>query len=507
MANNQVDQLIVANGIDMSEGLIRGEGGADLYTSGDIGSSIRILGGFDYSPDPSTQRNVIAVSSGDVLMDSGGGTFPTILDVNRNTTARVWFSQAGIEASGRPVKLFAANGSDAVLVTSGDNTSTGDLGTPPADWSGTNQPLALVPHNGRMIGFGNLNDPHRIYISDPSNHEVFTSANSVNISVFPGEGNRIVAGMSFKGRFFIFKEPAGIYWLDDSDTTISNWFIKKLNDRIGTISQHTVTLIDDDILFMTGEGGIHLLSAVNALGDVQDSDILVPDEMNQWVRDNVCFVCIEKSSLIYYPNRKQAIAYVPLGTATEPTGKIIIDFNQNIPRIYTSERDTAVSAWLYRDQNGIPMPMIGDGEGQVWSLDQEARSKEGSGYTREFQTAHTDFSYIDQSLENKRKNFDFLELTFQQVGGWNTPVEIYLDGILTETLSFPMSLGQSELGSFVLGTDALIGLSTAPPTVRRRRMRGSGKWLSIRPISTSDSQEFQLSEAHAYFRPADERKP
>jgi len=61
------------------------------------------------------------------------------------------------------------------------------------------------------------------------------------------------------------------------------------------------------------------------------------------------------------------------------------------------------------------------------------------------------------------------------------------------------------LGSFVLGTDVLLGLSGSPPSIRRARIRGSGQFFGIKPISTGDSQEFLLSEARVYFTVADER--
>ncbi len=501
--------FILTDSIDLSEGLIRGEGGATKFATLDVSTSRDILGGIDYAPDTTKQRAVIAISSGDVLYDSGNdGSFSTVLGVNRDNSARVWFSEGGLESSGRTKKLFLANGVDAVMVTTGDAAATGDLGTAPADWTGTNQPLALVAHNGRMIGFGNANDPYRIYISDPDNHEVFTGGNTVNISVYPGKGGRNVAGLSFKGRFFIFRKPAGIYWLDDTDSNITNWKVNELNDRIGTISQHTVTLIDDDVIFMTAEGGVHLLSAVNALGDVEDSDLAVPDEMNQWIRDNLNFAHIDKSSVIYYPNRKQAMIFIPIGSSTVPNAKMVIDFNTQVPRWHTAERDVAQSAWLYKDTNNIPTPMIGDDDGKVWRLDRESRSKDGVGYTQQFQLSHNNFAHVDPSLANKNKNWDFFELIFQQVGSFNLTVEHFLDGIKTQDSTFSMSASVgAELGSFVLGTDSLGSTNLTPPIVRRQRLYGSSKFYSPRFTITADANEFQLSGARVYFRPADERVP
>ena len=503
------EHMVTTKNIDMSEGIIRKEGGVSNFTSADahtgtsLGVSIDILGGVDYEVDSSTQRNVVAVSSGDVLLDSGTGKFATLLAAGRNDTNRTFLTQGGNESQGRAKKLFVCNAINTVMVVSGDATSTGDISGPAADWTGTTQPVKLVPHRGRMWGW--LND--RIYYSDADNHELFLTSLGTggSFSAWPGTGGGIRDAISFKGRLFFFKDNF-IGWIDDSSTTLSEWFVDKLTDSIGIAGTDCVDLIDDDVVFLSPEGGVHLLSAVQKFGDMENSDLAIPDEMNQYMRANINFGQISASTVKYYSARKQIHLAVPTGSSSVPNQRIIIDMNGKIPRWHVSDRDTMKSMWMFRDSSGVERPMIGDTEGHVLSLDQEGRTHELTGaYEASFQTSHTDFSFLDPGLANKRKNFDFLELKFEQIGAWFVPVEIYIDGTKTQTINFKMSSGVSELGSFVLGTDRLLGILNSPPSVRRVRIKGSGQFFGIKPISTGDSEEFLLSEARVYFTVSDER--
>jgi len=487
----------------MSEGIVRKEGGASLYTTQDVGNSIDVLGGVDYAVNTTTQRLAAAFSSGDVKMDSGTGSFPTLLAVGRDGSARTFFTEGGNESQGRSKKLFVCNGVNAVMVVTGDATATGDISLAAADWTGSTQPNKLVPHRSRLWGW--LSD--RIYYSDAENHEIFhaTTGDAGSISVWPGTGGEMRDAISYKGRLFLFKRKF-IGWIDDSSTTKTNWIVEKLTDAIGIAGTDCVDLIDDDVVFLTPEGGIHIISAVDTFGDVKNSDLSVPDEMSQWIRDNVNFTQISNSTLKYYQARKQIHICVPTGSNTVPDTRIVIDMNGTVPRFHISTRDTIKSMWMYRDSSGVKRPVIGDNDGHIYRLDNSARTHGLSGaYQSSFQTSHTDFSYVDPALANKRKNFDFLEMKYEQIGSWFVPVDVYIDGRNTQTVSFKMSFGLSELGSFVLGTDELVGISNSPPSIRRVRIKGSGQFFGIKPISTGDSEEFLLSEARVYFTVADER--
>jgi len=152
------------------------------------------------------------------------------------------------------------NGYNVVQVLSGTGVTTSDISAPPADWTGTSQPIAGVVHNGRLWGWGNLNDPHRIYGSLTSDHEDFTT-DSLTMSVFPGVGQKLVAGVTTQGRLFLWKFPRGLFWLDDADITVSNWLLRQKSIALGAAdSPYAVLPIDDDVLWLSAEGRFHVLS-------------------------------------------------------------------------------------------------------------------------------------------------------------------------------------------------------------------------------------------------------
>ncbi len=180
-----------------------------------------------------------------------------------------------------------------------------------------------------------------------------------------------------------------------------------------------------------------------------------------------------------------------------------MDFNlPGIARFRWSTRDTTEAIWLRRDGDGVPRPMIGDGVGVVYKLDQETFRKGADGYTSTFQTPHLDFSWLEPELATKRKNGQFLELICDPTGNWSFYVDIYWDNVLTQTINFTVSPTAAVLGTFVLGTDVLGARSYVSV---RRRVIGSGKRVSFVFRSPNLDSDFNVAQAYFSFGVADER--
>jgi len=136
-----------------------------------------------------------------------------------------------------------------------------------------------------MWGFGNANDPHRIYYSTPGDHEDFTGTGSGSILVYPGEGLRLAAGISFAGRLFLWKYPHGIYWIDDSSTTLAEWKAKRLSRAIGMAGPLGLAMTDSDVVFMSSDGYPQILTAVQEFGDAKSAAIM-PEKIGKFIREN-----------------------------------------------------------------------------------------------------------------------------------------------------------------------------------------------------------------------------
>jgi len=447
---------------------------------------------------------IVATSAGTLLRDTGDGSFGTTLDTGLNTSAVGIFTDGGQEAAAENRKLFFCNGKNVVQVLSGDGTTTTNLTTPPADWSGANQPSFTLIHEGRLWGGGNANDPHRLYYSRTTDHEDFTGTGSGTLSIFPGEGENLVGAISFKGVIVCWKAPQGVYVIDTIATSVADWKISRLSAAIGGVSTRGAVMIDNDLLFLDDDGNVHLLSSVTEFGNLGTRNLSQIAEMNPFIRDHVNLAQLNRCQAVFYPAKREAhFAVAGLG-ATTNTRRLVVDFNlQTRPRFRWSDRDTAESMWLRKDSDGIPRLTIGDAGGFVWHLDQDARSKDGGAYNAEFETGQIDFSHLDPQLAAKRKLGDFLELVFEPVGNYEVDVTIKWDGDAVHHVSYQMQetgslLGTGVLGSFLLGREGVFSI--------KKRITGSGKRFSCVVKNNRALENFSVARAFLYFRVGSERE-
>jgi len=496
-------QLLQALNVTYESNTIGKEGGSAKYNSTAITGAPSIIGGCDWWPSDGVQRMVVLGSDGTIYKDSGSGTFPVELKLGMTITDVVpVFVEGGKEAAAGNRKLFIFTGVNAVQVLSADGITTSNLATPPADWTGATQPIAGCIHENRLWGFGNLSDPHRAYASSTTNHEDFSGA--LTLSVYPGEGERIIAGLSYKGALILWKKPRGIYMVDTSDSDTTKWRVIRLSDTIGIASPQAFAIVDDDILYMDTNANFQFLSATANFGDLASRNLSTAAHMNVFFRENINYARIFNVRAIYYPTKREAhFAIAGIGQTTN-THRVVVDFNRSdIARFRWSDKDTCESLWLRKDTDLIPRPVSGDDAGFVWQLDQETRSKDGAGYNCTFQTPPTDFSYLDPKLATKRKLGDFLELIAEPKGSWNINVEIQWDGDTRQTITFDQGAAHSALGvdtilgSWILGGGELL--------VRRKRITGSGQRFSMVVRNSGAGEDFSIAKFLLYFRVGDER--
>jgi len=614
-------QLIQANNIEYSEGLMRKEGGSSLHNASAITGTPTILSGYDWNPTAAIQRAIIYTSGGKLIKDADDAfVTQTELKTGLDTSAMGVFVAGGLEASGNTRKLFFFNGVDAPQVLSADGSTTADLGatgvtapgavtvalagagagnldtsvvytwkvtyvnangeteagtvsanisptggdgqvaltaipvsshttvtsrkiyrteggdstykllttltdnttttytdniadgslgatapstnsagTQPSDWSGTNQPSFGVNHEGRMWTAGNANDPHRLYYSETDDHEDMTSS----IPVYAGEGEKLIAGISFKGFLIVWKFPLGVYAVDTTDVTASNWKVVRLNNSTGCASPLALTVVDNDVLFLDNSGNFQLLSAVQEFGDVSARNLSKEAEMDTWVRDNINLSRLNKCQAVWYPKRREARFALTKATSSVNDVQVIVDFNRpNVERFRLSDQNECTSIWIRKESDSTFLPYVGDTAGFIRSLDRAERIKDTStGYEGKFQTSHDDFSWFDKSLAVKRKRGQFLELVYEPIGSFDLSVDIHWDGVYEDTYAFSMTTSRA-LGNFVLGRDALGGSHVVN---RRKRITGSGKRFSMIGKNSNSDEDFKISKFLLYLMPSDER--
>jgi hypothetical protein len=501
----QPDKLIIARNLSYEGRTLRKEGGAAKYNSTVISGAPTVLGGWDWWPTDGVQRMIVALSDGTLKKDSGSGAFGVTLVSGLTMTDVVpVFVEGGKEAAAGNRKLFTFTGKNAVQVLSADGATTTALATPPADWAAANQPSFGFSHEGRLWGGGNLNDPHRLYASLTTNHEDFTTT-PLSLSIYPGEGERLVGAISFKGLIVAWKFPVGIYIVDTTDPTVANWKIKRLTGTVGGVSPLGACVTDNDIVFVDATANFHLLSAVQEFGDAGNSNISKALDVYSFIQDNFNLARLRFIRSVYYAAKRELHFAVAGAGATVNTVRFVLDFNRSdMMRFRYSDRDTCESLWLRKDSTTlVPRLTSGDNAGFVWNMDQAVKSKGGVAYSGAFQTPHLDFAWVDPRFATVRKIGQFLEIVVEPTGNWNLIVSVFWDGTLVQTVTFNMGVSGAVLGTFVLGTDKLAGSQILN---RKKRIVGSGRRLSLAASNAGIGEDFSVGQFILHGLIGDERE-
>lgn len=488
--------LVLASNLNFSEGnLVEKEGGSTKVNTTALDSGAKIISGHDWWPTGTTQRRVVALGTGKLLKDDMTGAFGTTLKTGLGTDKLTQFVDGGGEAAGAASHLFIPNGFDVVQVLDDDGATTHNLTTPPADWTGNNQPSFMFIFRGVLIGGGNANFPNQLYASTGGNHEDFVAAGSFVLSVYPRAGVRIVAGLTAFGRAFLWKFPRGIFWVDDSAAAVSGWFVKEASAQYGAApTPHAVAQIDEAVVaFLSNTGNVVLMQeSSGSLTGVAFTDLTKVLNLRQIVRDNFNLAHLSRAQVRWYDERKQLHVTFAAQGSTALNRRLVIDFNEEHTRVEITEKDIAEALWLERDANQIPRPIGGDNAGFVRKLDQVVRTIDGMSYPFSLQTAPTDFSDINPRYSNY-KLFRALHLEYVPSGNFNVAVEVLIDGKQYGPVLFTMDTAGSTLPfplPGVLGGEDL-----------RRKTRdicGEGYYLSLRMTETGPNNP-RLARAWAEF--------
>jgi len=477
-----------------------------------------VVAGIQFSPVQGTYTDYVMVEGGHIIRNiNAGGSFFSIGTLNGVNNFPPKFVPAGGEDVGQARKLFLFSSHNQVQVMIGDAFTFAAISTPPADWSGGgNFPTFGVIHQGRLFGGGNASDPHRLYYSSTTNHQVFTGAGTGTFPIYPGEGDRLVGALSFRGAIILWKYPQGIYVINTQDPDPAGWIVQKLTGAVGSLNAHCQLQIENDVLYAERLGQAHLLTATNEFGDVNTSNLSEIATMAPFMRDELSLENMEKSFGLWYPKKRQAWFFFPEVGDTHPSIRIMTVFQgqqqaattgQALPPRFTMSRrdDNLRCGWMRINSvpPRLPEPCVGTGLGFIYLLDREnIRSKDGLGYDFAFSTPSTDFSWFDQGLATRNKNGAFLEIVHETRGDWDLMVDIFWDEQYSQTIAFNMGGIGGTLGSFTLDTDFL---GTVASKSHRERMEGSGRRWRMAALNNGIDQDISLAEFHVSFTPGDER--
>ena len=418
-----------------------------VYTGGDtarmqLGSVVGTVTA-DSATDTFTMT-AHGLANGDrVFFSNSGGALPTGLFENSlpyyviNTAANMF--QIATTGSGSAVNF----------TTNGTGTHTVHRSTMPLDWSnGANSVRWGFMHRGRMYAGGGDQLPYTVYASVLDNHSDYLNSGTLLFQIYPGEEDLCVGGISWRNKAYIFKFPYGIYVLDDASTDTAQWGWRRISKYVGAISQASIVEADDEVYFVSPDGYIHALSAVQESGDVRSSAVKGL-EIGPYLRENTDFSRMPTATWsgfraypvpqgVYSPvKRKLYFSFPKPGAVSSqgyPINKTVIglDLHRSDPstgirdaQVFVSTRDECESFCIYRDPTtGGPVLLAGATNGFIYKLEQETWTKDGAGYMGSFETKEF-YPYGNTRRANMRE----LQVVFAP-GSTNNAIRInvYQDG-------------------------------------------------------------------------------
>ncbi len=427
-----------------------------VYTGGGstalpLGSEVGVVTA-DSSTDTFTRTAHGLTNNTLVFFSNSGGALPVGLDLGGPNKFSYWVVNA--TANTFQVSTFQ-DGPGINFTTNGTGVHTVHRSTMPNDWeNNAGQVRWGFLHRGRMFTGGSDNFPYSLYVSALQNNNDFLGAGALLQQVYPGEADMCIGGISWRNKAYVFKFPYGIYVLDDADTDTARWGWRRISKYVGAISQASIVEADDDVYFISADGYIHALSAIQESGDVRSSAVKGL-EIGPYIRNSTDFSKLSATPLgsffgypvpqgVYYPTKRKLIFSFSsdpnvMSAQGKPINKVLIglDLHRSDPSAgirdaqpFVCTRDEYESLCVYRDPTtGDPVLLAGDSNGFIYKLDQPFYSKDGAGYSASFATKEF-YPYGNAGNANLRE----LEVMFAPGSSNNrVTISVYQDGALSTT--------------------------------------------------------------------------
>lgn len=486
------EDLVSMDALTFEHDTFQKEGGATKFNTTVITNAPKVVFLWDFMTGAFVQELVAATSDGKYVTLNSGGIDKTLVS---GLSADKFVSGAeGVNAAGTKT-LFLMNGFEQMKKYTGGATAV-DIAAPAADWA-TVKPTWAFLHNNRMYAGGRS---HNAYASKLGDHETYpTGSGGLFFNIYPGEGEYLVGGVSWRGRAYFFKYPKGIYYLDDSSFDTANWQMKRLSFFVGACGPGGIIQAADEVVFVSPEFYFHALSAVQEFGDAKASAIL-PNELGTYLRENINTARLERVQSCFYAfKRKILFGFSGLGSSVNNLIVGLDGHKLDTLQGFRTARDECEALCVRRDPDTkVAKPLAGGSTGFVHKLDQEARNKDGAGYTSGFLTRNMELFEGGQRNANLKE----LEIEFVPGGTWNLSIDVYLDGSFSETLTFLLQGVGGVLGSFLLDTDVL---GVAAVQNSRARLHGSARRVQYQGYNNSANETYSIAGMTTKLTPGNER--
>lgn len=464
------------------------EGGATPFNTAPLSTGIQSI--WDFFSADFVQELVVALADNRLVTLSSSGIVKTLATLPGGGLFN-WFVEGFVDTTTKA--LFHFDGLNAPRFYTG-GASFDEISSPAADWHDTFQPHMAFLHRRRLVAMGGSNQ-HMLYLSSPRSHDKFNAndGDTVILQCYPGEGQRLVGGISFREKAYVAKYPRGIWFINDQSYNIQEWEILPVTNAIGLAGPGCWTALEDDVVILGADGYFYTLSSVRTFKQ-EEVPPLFGVEISDFLRKQINLSRLDLVRSTYYARKKQAIFCLPGTGSGTVNRKLIIDLN--LPgkmRLFWSTRDECTALTTWRNAN-LQEPLIGDSTGTVWRLDQTTKDKAGQGYLSQFE--YGSFPILEKAIQSA--NLVDLQVVFAPAGNWDVVYEIHRDGKLSQTLYVSQQTTGGAIGSFSLDEDVLAGQVIQNA---KRRLEGDCKYVKILGRNDQPGQDFSVMDHIIRYKP------
>lgn len=436
--------------IDMHNGLREKRGGSTKDNSVAITAGPKCLGIGQYVPSSGTADILSGHSDGKLWKNQ-----TTALKTGMSQTNRYNFVQAGDI-------VVACDGATTPQVYTG-GSSTADITTSAADWTGSNQPSFMVLHSRgasrRLVAFGAGGNLNSWYMSPSGSYQDFSSGSVLKFTGDFGDSFGATAAIDFNAEMLIFGKQRTLI-LNDNDTSTANWGWQRAPWSGGAAHQKLVVKADNDVYAMMEDGDIYSIRTVAQINDYKKASVTRPAFIHRYIENFVDLSKIAEFHCSYDAHRRAIMWWVVrTGQLTADTA-LVFYLDRPVDQAWAVEDGIdntasglrATASCVVRKSDGTYSIKTGDANGFIWSINLiNTFSDDGNGYAQVIRTPWLAFKN-----PRNQKRFIRAEVHFIVSGAYPVSFRWFVDdaeqaGIGTTVGGsgnvFPLTFGTSSFGA------------------------------------------------------------
>jgi hypothetical protein len=289
--------------------------------------------------------------------------------------------------------------------------------------------------------------------------------------------------MSYKGGALVFGYPEGVWFAraETPDAAATAWTVSKVA-RPGAAGPANIVAIEDDALWLSPDGSLHLISATNATGSATSSD-LGHRKLAGFVADVLNLSRTAYFQWIYYAHKQKAWLACSTTGVTTKAYRLEFDVRRKSDigeRWLTWDRDRNEALFL-RKNGEVLIPAMVDNVGQVWELDRPDRNANGAGYTAEWAANDLDAAGLLFGRPGRKTNGAYVQIEYDPRQAVTLTLEIIRDGDVKQTVTFALDAASGVLPQTV---PYVLGGSRVLRATRPKRLLGQAYRWGVRGYTT-----------------------